>query len=323
MVFIASWFSISTGANAGFGDQTISSLSPVGPTPITIKTCSHDAGAICSLKWNNKEFVNDYDHGRQIQSAMFFAEGNSQINIPGGINNPTEAGAGVPHDAINPSPSSSSLMSITKSATNIISTQTNMAYWDPNLNSGQVLSNHILNKQVTIGVYGIGNAIQYLTTFTSPVKHTSVQFEAVAAYLADEFTNFYSLDVKNNQLVPQQISNLTLGTIYDSGVPIIATTLPVGKSTLGDNADFSNYAIGFYSPQLPYTCCGVTSPNSGYSYVYFPNKLEHLSAKLSVLMRNYNNPSGVPTANSFESYIVVGTSDNVRIALYQLHQARP
>jgi len=43
-----------------------------GPWPIKIKTCAHDAGAICSLTWRNKEFVDDFDHGRQIQSALVY-----------------------------------------------------------------------------------------------------------------------------------------------------------------------------------------------------------------------------------------------------------
>ncbi|MDP1977640.1 hypothetical protein [Undibacterium sp.] len=51
-------------------DQTISAMA--GPWPITIRTCSHDAGAVCSLTWRGKEFINDYDHGRQLQSASSF-----------------------------------------------------------------------------------------------------------------------------------------------------------------------------------------------------------------------------------------------------------
>lgn len=53
---------------------------------IALSTCDHDAGAICSLTWRRKQFIDDYDHGCQLQSAVSFdGRGESE--------NPTEAGA--------------------------------------------------------------------------------------------------------------------------------------------------------------------------------------------------------------------------------------
>lgn len=70
-----------------------------GSTNIRIIACKEYAGAICSLRWNNKEFVNNHDHGRQIQSAanFRFPLSSPRSNIGDGSDfpetyNPTEAG---------------------------------------------------------------------------------------------------------------------------------------------------------------------------------------------------------------------------------------
>ena len=47
---------------------------PAGPSDIVIRTTDRLAGAIDSLTWNGQEFINSSDHGRQLQSAAFFAD---------------------------------------------------------------------------------------------------------------------------------------------------------------------------------------------------------------------------------------------------------
>src|SRR4051812_6231538 len=55
------------------GNATISAPSPVFGLPLTISTSSQFGGAVSSLKWGDKEFINDWDHGRQLQvNAQFF-----------------------------------------------------------------------------------------------------------------------------------------------------------------------------------------------------------------------------------------------------------
>jgi hypothetical protein len=58
----------------------------VGPSPLVISTTERLAGAIDSLTWNGKEFINSWDHGRQLQTAAF-------IEKFGECYNPTEAGS--------------------------------------------------------------------------------------------------------------------------------------------------------------------------------------------------------------------------------------
>ena len=47
---------------------------------------ARDAGAVCSLVYDGQEFVNDHDHGRQLQVAWFYNDLDEAYN-------PTEAGA--------------------------------------------------------------------------------------------------------------------------------------------------------------------------------------------------------------------------------------
>jgi len=55
---------------ASAGDATIRGVA--GSSEITIRTTSRLAGAIDSLTWNGKEFIDSFDHGRQLQSAASF-----------------------------------------------------------------------------------------------------------------------------------------------------------------------------------------------------------------------------------------------------------
>ena len=61
-----------------------------GPSEIVITTTSRLAGAIHSLTWNGREFIDSADHGRQLQSAVNFDAGS---RIRGETYNPTEAGS--------------------------------------------------------------------------------------------------------------------------------------------------------------------------------------------------------------------------------------
>ncbi|SVC63015.1 uncharacterized protein METZ01_LOCUS315869, partial [marine metagenome] len=52
------------------GDAQIRAKS--GSSEIVITTTSRLAGAIHSLTWNGREFIDSADHGRQLQSAANF-----------------------------------------------------------------------------------------------------------------------------------------------------------------------------------------------------------------------------------------------------------
>ena len=75
-------------ANANVSTSPNSSISAkVYGSQLTISTSARLAGAIGSLTWNGIEFINQDDHGRELQSA-------SSFDGLGECFNPTEAGSG-------------------------------------------------------------------------------------------------------------------------------------------------------------------------------------------------------------------------------------
>src|SRR2546421_8844800 len=55
------------------GNATIRSAVPVFGQSLTVSTSSQFAGAVSSIKWGNKEYINNWDHGRQLQlNSQFF-----------------------------------------------------------------------------------------------------------------------------------------------------------------------------------------------------------------------------------------------------------
>ena len=272
---LSMWLSVGQ-AFAAWGDARISRMA--GPWPITITTCAHDAGAICSLSWRNKEFIDDADHGRQLQSASFFDE------LDGGFN-PTEAGASQLYDGVNPSPSSSLLQGLSTNG-NVLRTQTRMAFWFPV--DGSLVSRHVLNKRVEIGAAVSAHVIKYETQFSLPDDevHSSVAFEAVTAYMPPEFSEFHTYEPRLDRLAP-----LSDGP-GEQDLPIIFSTPDGG------------WAMGIYAVGNP---AATTAPSYGrwrFSDVVKWNAVSRIV-----------DPKG---SYHFTSYLIVGSLGNVKTAMRQL-----
>src|SRR5579883_2542543 len=155
------------------GDATI--RAQAGKSELVIKTTSRLAGAIDSLRWDGKEFIDSTDHGRQLQSASNLDAGS---RISDETFNPTEAGSRADHVG----PKSSSVLLWLRAEGNLLETRTRMAFWlRPGETSGKnpaknttVVSDHLLSKRVTIGVGDLSQVVEYVATFTLPAgeRHT-------------------------------------------------------------------------------------------------------------------------------------------------------
>jgi len=203
-----------------------------GQGEIVIRTTPRLAGAIDSLSWNGREFIDSTDHGRQLQSASnldvgtaFFAE----------CFNPTEAGSR--RDGAGPT-SSSRLLWLSAAGRDLV-TINQMAFWlRPGETSGgnpaantTIRSNHLLQKEVRIGAPGLDHAIRYRVTFTLPTgeAHRQATFETLTGYMPPEFRRFFVL-TPAGQLTP-----LDDGP-GEQALPVIFST------TSGD------HAMGVWSP---------------------------------------------------------------------------
>jgi len=278
-----------------FGDAEISA--PALGSRIIIRTTNRLAGAIHSLTWNGQEFINSWDHGRQLQSAL-----NLDLSTPitNETYNPTEAGSR--RDGTGPT--SSSVLLLLKAEDNRLQTRTQMAFWlNPGEKSGgqpakntTVLSNHIVKKDVTIGYKEIPNVIDYTTTLTIPdgEKHTSAVIESVTGYMPPEFCVFYAFDKEKGEA-----ARIPTEPIGEQSKPLILAT---------EDGDF---AMGIYSPEQP----SNGFETIGYGHFFF--KAEKVS-KWNCVFR-INESSGIkPGDYTYHNYIPVGTLKDVTEALRKL-----
>jgi hypothetical protein len=261
-------------------------------------TCSPKyAGAIYSLNWNGKEFLNSGDHGRELQSAATF-------DGLGECFNPTEAGSAF--DATSDSTTSKLLTFSTDS--NKIKSSDQMAFWtsvgqgypagcgvDTNIKVAQNptnLSNHILTKQVTIGFGGISNVIDYVVTFHVAEHHSSAIFESLTGYMTQEFTSFWTFEP-----AAKSLAALSYGP-GEQDKPIIFSTRD------------ESHAMGIYTPGLP----EASFPGVGYGrYSY----LSQYTMKWSTFFHVNDTPIGDYT---FHLYVVVGRLSDVTSGMVSLYK---
>jgi len=213
-----------------------------GSSEVVITTTDRVAGAIHSLKWDGKEFINSHDHGRQLQSAASF-DCAAAKEFWAECFNPTEAGSRA--DSVGDR-SSSKLLRISAEGPELRTT-TQMAFWlapgeksfdRPALND-QILSAHLISKRVRIGYRKLANVIEYEVTFTVPKveRHTYAQFEALTGYMPPEFGQFWKFRPDSRKL-----------EVLDDGPD--EQEFPVVFATAG-----RTHAMGLFSSDQPSPGC--------------------------------------------------------------------
>jgi hypothetical protein len=269
-----------------------------GSSEVVITTTNRLAGAIHSLTWNNKEFIDSFDHGRQLQSAASF-DCASDREFWAECYNPTEAGSRADGTG---EKSSSKLLQLLADGAGLKST-TQMAFWlapgekssgKPALND-RVMSRHRVSKRVHIGYKKLANVIEYEVTFTVPEgqRHRYAQFEALTGYMPEEFARFWRFEPGTGKL-----SELSDGPGEQQRPVVLAT--PGGT-----------FAMGIFSPD---------QPSPGYEkagYGRFRFKDEKV-VKWNCVFR-VRRPEGIaPGEYRFRQFVAVGTLEDVRQALAAL-----
>ena len=283
-------------AHAANSDGNTMIRATAGPSEIVIKTEERLAGAIASLTWNGKEFIDSADHGRELQSALNLDCGSVLTNE---TFNPTEAGSVRDGDG---QKSSSQLLEIHAQANELTAT-TKMAFWlTPDAKSGghpakntTILSNHLLTKHVKIGYKGLPNVISYDVTFKVPADehHTKAVFEALTAYMPEEFSRFLCFNPKSGTLEP-----LPPGT-GEQRFPIVCS---VSEGT---------HAMGIYVPPQP------MPDTAGPSYGRFNFERQKV-VKWNCVFRTSNANGLQAAAYSFRMFVIVGDLETVRKSLLAL-----
>ncbi len=285
--------------SAPLGDFSISGK--VNGAVLTIRTSSRVAGAIESILWRGKEFLNAFDHGREMQSA-------SSFDGYGECLNPTEAGSN--HDGQGQT-SSSRLVSGDARGRNL-ETTIEMAYWlvpgTPypkacgshaevrQAKNETIRSRDLLMKSVQIGVKGVPNAISVDVTFVTAEDHQSATFEALTAYMPPEFSEFHAYDPATRAIIP-----LTDGP-GEQPLPVVLATPD------------HTFAMGVWSPGLPQKA----APHAGYGRFRFLNNPQ-IKGWSTVKWNAVYREAPAPRGNyHYRCYAVVGSLDEVRGGLERL-----
>lgn len=254
---------------------------------ITLGLSTRTGGAIDSLYFNGKEYINSWDHGRQMQVAW-------TVNATGECNNPTEAGSSS--NGISNS-SSSNWVSHSESGSTL-NTVSYPAFWlKPNERADCAnvvqLPGHRLEKFVRVGIPNVSqNLVEIIAEVTIPAATSHMIVEAPSTHVGGEFTSFYTWDPANCQLA---VNPVPYG---EQGLPVVAA-VPDGT-----------HAIGAWSPDLP----SVGFPTVGYGRIRVldANNPANSENKINTVFRRSNIPAGT---YEHQTFVAVGTLEQVRIAL--------
>ena len=281
------------------GDAVI--RAPFAKSEIVIRTSTRVAGAIDSLQWNGKEFIDAWDHGRELQTAWNGNAGTDPADTE--TFNPTEGGS---RDDDRGPKSSSKLLKI-RASKNRLDTLSQPAFW---LQPGEksegrlarnksILSADRLRKHVVIGCKGLPNAIDYQVTATlaSEDHNTRCVMEALTGYMPPEFDHFWSFDPATGAIKP-----------LDSGPA--AQSQPLIFST----AD-GNYAMGAYSS-------GPAKPRDGEGPTYGRWSFKDARVVKWNCVYQLKNPKGLEGDFHYQIYVAVGTLDDVQKTLATLTRNR-
>jgi hypothetical protein len=162
------------------------------------------AGAVHSFKWGDMEFIDSFDHGRELQSAVVFDD-------LAGCFNPTEAGSANDYRSGN---SSSRVLKATVQRGHLL-TSVDAAFWLApgqetrtcgkhsklrNAVNNSLRAGYIIEKDVKFGINEVKNALEWVVHFTVPEPHASADFEVLTGYMPAIFSVSRELDIKTGQL---------------------------------------------------------------------------------------------------------------------------
>jgi hypothetical protein len=277
-------------------------------TPVTVSMSKMFAGAIDSISWRDFEFVNSYDHGRQIQYAWQYGSyatgtvSQPTFEAPNAERyNPTEAG--TEQNAVGLG-TSSRLISHSFIADNVLTTVTEPAYWKPPNDSYNnyttVNSRDILSKTTVVGPSGVSGLIRIDATVTPetgvPSKAVPTRYEVPSMYISPVLDSFYQVNSTMTALTP----------IANSKYPTFSNTVMWDGNPSGGWYG----AQGGEVPRVVIACQGTHGYAIGAVVVPDPS---HKSVAYQVYFQNYQVANTSPVNRTRTIGPVVYTQDGSKI----------
>jgi hypothetical protein len=298
----SAWFAALLSCSAAQARE-VSITANVQGSPLTVSVNPGKyAGAISSITYRGVEFVDTFDHGRELQTAL-------QVDNLGECFNPTEAGARS--DAAG-NGTSSTIRQVTSHA-NVLRTVTRPAFWlSPGQDYGTACSpartEHAAQNHTVLSDYAITRTTRFAgpanpnlilmdIAITIPEARTSASVEALTGYLPPRFTSFYSYDPPAHQLTPLSADNIG----KHSSLSLIVAT-PDGRN-----------AMGVISPGI-----GRGGRSGGYyAYFYFPGN--GATAKWSCVFAEPAISAG--SVLRYSCPVAIGSLDEVKLAMDRFSHA--
>ncbi len=169
----------------------------IGAEPLRLQAGHGFAGAISSIRYRGREFIDASDHGRELQGAIQFGAGECL--------NPTLAGASRDPPGL----SSSELLSVSAGPA-LYRAATRMAFWarpgascslgpgaqGHGLNQSAV-SDLVYSQEMTPGFEGHANAVLDRISIHNPHNRPPASVEALTGYMPAVFDSFSLYDVQS------------------------------------------------------------------------------------------------------------------------------
>lgn len=272
--------------------------------PVELRVSARFGGAVGSLTWRGQEFLNIYDHGRQISYAWF-------LDYHGECLAPTEPGSASDLFA---QASTTVVHQICSHASNSLSTRISPAFWTAPGESAfcdngtleavntERVSADLLEKEITIGHEGIENAIVFDATITLAEDHDLLRAEVPTAYLTGDFSARYRFDPRDGSLTPvtESMELQAPWSFRD------ASTLPAVLAT-----EDGSFALGAFT--------GSSGPIYELLYYESPNPFDETN-KWNIIFSVEPAPAG---HYSFRTFAVIGTLQQVHESMLALAALYP
>nr|WP_294898195.1 hypothetical protein [uncultured Pedobacter sp.] len=283
------------------------SLLTLNGSQISIKSNRVAGGALWELSWNGKQFVNTTDYGRLIQASMNL--GNGALPTEGG-----DVQANTNPNFSHGSPLIEAYNSGSTQVTTAVPLEWNNVAFNStgNIHDLVIYKNFKLGKKITLDPslnlgssnYLLPQIVKYVTTFYTPTSLSGVHIEIPTGYLNTEFSRFFEIDATQGNLnaglteIYLNVNESKQSPHYNAGGLVLAT-------------QNLNYAMGIYI-NIPVAKSVDNDPNS----IYYLRNWRFGDTNKWSLGRLGNISSG---SHQYTSYIIVGTLDDVRVAMRSLN----
>ncbi|QAT83348.1 hypothetical protein EJ065_1750 [Corallococcus coralloides] len=283
-----------------------------GNATVQMGTSASHGGAVTSLVYGGKEYINNKDHGRQMQVA-FSLDGYDEALMP------TEAGS----HRNGMDPVSTTQVVGYGAQPGSMSSTVHPAYWlEPGEDAGPynsvpkarnttLVSDDLITKDVTVGVGGHDNVIQYDSLIHLAASHDKIYAEVPTTYVNGEFERHYRFDPATGESreYPRVHSEPPKPPEERKGFPDEGGNVPLIVAT-----NEGDHAMAIWSPD---------ETRSDLQYRLHQFDLGNPTDDCTKLGVTFGMSGGVPEDIQTRSYVIVGTVEEVKARLAELYNQNP